>query len=352
MSESHEGTKLSRTFAGTATLKLAEIHASDIFYTPIEERFERISRLATRALDVPIAAITLLHPEKQWFKSVVGWDISELPLQESFCARIVDDGRVCIVSDATRDRRFSDHPLVVGRPQFRFYASYPLYDEALELTGTFCVLDTVPRELTDADCDSLTDLGQLAQRELSANRLAEAQSELVAKLSASRREAMFDPLTRVWNRRGAKALLESSLLKAREHSQGIGICLLDLDNFKRVNDLHGHQTGDHVLRQVAAALVSCLRPSDVVCRFGGDEFLIILPGAEDIQASIIAERIRRSIADVPIRTREGAVPISVSIGYKVIEHADQAELDDMIADADRALMACKREGRNIIRFAS
>lgn len=98
-----ESTGLSRTVASTGTLKLAAIHTIDIFYTPIEERFERITRLATRVLDVPVAAVTLLSNQKQWFKSVSGWTVSELPLENSFCAVVAPENQVCVVSDTEAD---------------------------------------------------------------------------------------------------------------------------------------------------------------------------------------------------------------------------------------------------------
>ncbi|HEY5623171.1 MAG TPA: sensor domain-containing diguanylate cyclase [Gammaproteobacteria bacterium] len=352
MNEADDDTRLNRPFASTETPKLAKVHSNDIFYTPIEERFERITRLACRAMDVPVAAITLLSSEKQWFKSVVGWDICELSIANSLCARVASETRVCIVPDAAENPRFLDHPLVVGDPNFRFYASYPLFNESIDLVGTFCIFDYSRRELSEADCDTLTDLGQLAQRELAADRLADGQSELIAKLGATRRETMFDPLTRVWNRRGATALLELSVANARDLGHEIGICLIDLDNFKRVNAQYGHQTGDRVLRKVATTLVNCLRPSDVVARYGGDEFLILLPGADDIQTSTIAERVRRSIADSPVRIRDSALPVSVSAGYGVLDNGADVELESVMSGVEKALRDSKREGRNQVRLAS
>ena len=83
-------TKLTKTFASTETLKIANIHSLDLFYTPLEERFERITRIARRALQVPVAAITLLSDEKQWFKSAAGWGVSELPRAHSLCRLTVE----------------------------------------------------------------------------------------------------------------------------------------------------------------------------------------------------------------------------------------------------------------------
>src|ERR1043165_4281427 len=92
-------TKLTKTIASTATLKIANIHSLDLFYTPLEERFERITRVARRAMQVPVAAITLLNEEKQWFKSAAGWGISELPRSHSLCRLVVEEGRPLTIAD-------------------------------------------------------------------------------------------------------------------------------------------------------------------------------------------------------------------------------------------------------------
>jgi diguanylate cyclase (GGDEF)-like protein len=343
--------KLDNLLASTGTLKLAEMHTGDIFYTPIEERFERITRLAQRVLGVPVAAVTLLNRKKQWFKSVCGWEISELPVKDSLCAAVAFEDRVCIVPDLKSDSRFADHPLVTGQPAFRFYASYPLHDTWGLFVGTFCVFDYKPRQFSSADTESLDDLGQMTQRELVADLLTDAQSELISKLGTARRQAMFDPLTRVWNRRGAMALLKSALIKGKEQNKDVGICLLDLDNFKFINDSYGHQTGDLVLRSIAATLVSSLRPEDVVCRYGGDEFLLILPGADEAQAATIAERARRAIAETPIHTRDEDFPVSISLGYAALGRGHDVTIEEIIARVDEALLTCKREGRNRVRLA-
>jgi diguanylate cyclase (GGDEF)-like protein len=345
-------TKLTRTIASTSTLKLAGMHIVDVFYTPLEERFERITRLARRALNVPVAAITCMSPDKQWFKSVAGWAVTELPVSHSLCPLTMEENRICVINDTRADSRVANHPLVAKKPHFRFYAGYPLQETSGIAVGTLCVFDTKPREFSEEQLCTLHDLGEIARQELLSNQLSDAQGELITKLGAARREAMFDPLTRVWNRRGATALLNSTLAKATERDADIALCLLDIDNFKAINDEFGHQAGDQVLRKLAAMLVSSVRSDDIVCRYGGDEFLLILPDTSAEDASRIAERARRTVADSPVQVREGVLSTSVSIGLAVRHRGSEVTVDGLVRQIDDALRDCKRDGRNQIRLAS
>jgi diguanylate cyclase (GGDEF)-like protein len=328
------------------------MHIVDVFYTPLEERFERITRLARRSLDMPVAAITCVTADKQWFKSVAGWAVTELPVSHSLCPLTLEENRICVINDTSTDSRVREHPLVAKKPNFRFYAGYPLQESSGLAVGTLCVFDTKPREFSEEQLCTLHDLGEIARHELLSNQLSDAQSDLIAKLGAARREAMFDSLTRVWNRRGAAALLRSSLQKAQDRDTDIAVCLLDVDNFKAVNDEFGHQAGDQVLRKLSAMLVSSVRTDDIVCRYGGDEFLLILPETSAADASRIAERARRTVAESPIQIREGVLTSSVSIGLAARHKGVDTTVELLLGQIDAALHACKREGRNQIRLAS
>jgi diguanylate cyclase (GGDEF)-like protein len=345
-------TKLTRTIASTATLKIANIHSLDLFYTPLEERFERITRIARRALQVPVAAITLLNDEKQWFKSAAGWGISELPREHSICRFTVEENRLVTIGDTAQDSRSAQSPIVVGAPRFRCYAGHPLTDEHGNVAGTFCVLDLKPREFTAADRQTVTDLAAMTQRELLSDTLSEAHSALTAKLSVARREAMMDPLTRLWNRRGASVMMKSAFAAADQRGTPLTIALLDLDNFKRVNDGYGHQIGDEVLRKVASRLISAVRGNDIVCRIGGDEFLILMTETDARAAAQIAERVRRAVTDTAVPTRDGTMTMSVSVGCTVREPNDTSPSEVLLERADQALLQSKAGGRNRVRMTN
>ena len=345
-------TLLSKTIASTATLKIANIHSHDLFYTPIEERFERITRLARRALHAPVAAISLLNEDKQWFKSAAGWGISELPRDHAICKLTVEANQILTIDDTLQDARVANLPVVASAPRFRAYAGHPLVEEQGNCIGTFCVFDLKPREFGAADRQTLADLAALAQRELLSDQLTTAHAALTSKLGVARREALMDPLTHLWNRRGASVLLKAAFANADQRGTPLALALLDLDNFKRVNDNHGHQTGDEVLRRVASRLLSAVRGNDVICRLGGDEFLVLMADTDAAIASRVAERIRHAIADTAVPTRDGTMPVSVSVGCTVRQPRDTTAVEALLERADQALLQSKAAGRNRVRMTN
>jgi diguanylate cyclase (GGDEF)-like protein len=345
-------TLLSKTIASTATLKIANIHSLDLFYTPIEERFERITRIARRALHAPVAAISLLNEDKQWFKSAAGWGISELPRGEAICRLTVEANAPLLIGDTLEDPRVASLPIVAAAPRFRAYAGHPLVDEHGACLGTFCIFDLKPRQFTPADRQALADLAALAQRELLSEQLTNAHAALTSKLGVARREALMDPLTHLWNRRGASVLLKAAFASADQRNAPLALALLDLDNFKRINDNHGHQTGDEVLRRVASRLLSTVRGDDAICRLGGDEFLVLMADTDAAIAGRVAERIRRAITDTAVPTRDGAMTVSVSVGCTIRQPRDVTAVEALLERADQALLQSKASGRNRVRMTN
>lgn len=343
---SDDETALSRTVASTATLKLANLHTLDPFYTPLEERFERITRLARRALNVPIAAITVVQGDRQWFKSVSGWQVSELPMSKSLCGEVIKESKLIVVPETLEDLYLMSNPLVCAKPNFRFYAGFPVKDSDGKTIGTFCVMDMKPRKPDANFAITLADLGDMAQRELFSVELSNAQSSLVAKLGEARRQAMFDPLTRLWNRRGGTDLLNSALSDAVKYNHTLGICLADIDNFKQINDQFGHQVGDQVLRRVAGSIVASVRPQDLVCRYGGEEFLVIVHDVDEAGCIAIGERICAGMRNLPVLAGRQSVPATISVGVAMRNRGDPLSTDRLIALADKALYDSKRAGRD------
>ena len=137
--------------------------------TPPEERYDRLARFAAEQLDMPIALLTLVDGQRQWFKSRVGVDVIETPRDISFCGHAIMSNELFVVEDASRDPRFSDNPVVLGAPYVRFYAGAPLSAPSGHHIGTLCVIDTVPRTLGPVELSILEALRCLVNETLAGN---------------------------------------------------------------------------------------------------------------------------------------------------------------------------------------
>jgi diguanylate cyclase (GGDEF)-like protein len=159
------------------------------------------------------------------------------------------------------------------------------------------------------------------------------------------RLAEHDPLTGVLNRRAILARLRAEFAKARQSGEPFSLLFLDLDHFKHVNDSYGHRAGDQCLRGVIGPIAGELRQGDALGRYGGEEFLILLPGAGASDAEVVAERIRRRVQEMPMLVSGTRIGLTVSLGVAAVD-ADVAIPDDLVERADAALYRSKSAGRN------
>lgn len=330
----------------TETLQLAEMQVKDLIQTPLEARFNRLVRMTRRTLGTRVAAISFLNQEGEWFKAVTGWNVSELPTARSLAAALVGKAGPVAVDDMLQDDRVRRHPLVTGSPRFRFCAMHPLCDRFGHTIGAVAAYDVEPRTVSSDLLEAVADVGELAQRELLLSDFGGVQQKLLAKLDASRRQALLDELTRLWNRRGGMLLLQQAMEADNRRNGTVGICVIDVDGFKQINDQYGHAMGDVVLRKLAAAIVDSIRPGDIACRLGGDEFMLALPEIDDQQLAMIMERVRSHVGALIIRTRAGAVRTSVSIGGTVASLGSTADAEELLHRADEAMYAAKRRKRD------
>jgi len=162
--------------------------------------------------------------------------------------------------------------------------------------------------------------------------------------------AHFDPLTELYNRRAF--FEQSEKIIAAGRAQGIPFCLamIDVDDFKKVNDTHGHGVGDELLTAIAGRLRGALSEQDLIARYGGEEFVVLLVDTEPQQGMVVCERLRRIMADTPIHTRAGMLRVTISIGLAPLGHA--ADVAQAINWADQALLQAKQEGKNRVVLAA
>ena len=192
------------------------------------------------------------------------------------------------------------------------------------------------------------DKSELQARLRACNRILTLQDDQIRAHVQLRFQATHDALTGVWNRSEILETLRRELERAARSKTATGLLMLDIDHFKNINDTYGHLTGDVVLKEVTQRIIRAVRGYDSVGRYGGEEFVIVLPGCTREQIEHGAERIRSAVDDGPIAANESTVSVTVSIGAAVTTVEKHGLISDteMLAAADSALYRAKKIGRN------
>ena len=177
-------------------------------------------------------------------------------------------------------------------------------------------------------------------------RLLDLEDNLVQAREAMRFKATHDTLTGVWNRGAILEALERETWRSRREGPSLGVLIADLDHFKSINDTYGHPAGDTVLREVTKRMQTNVRPYDAVGRYGGEEFLILLPGCNGPDTQEKSERLREAISQFPIETPSGILKVTMSIGGVATADWPEDTANQILHMVDLALYRAKEEGRN------
>lgn len=450
--------------------RLAELRKYNILDTEPEAAFSGMTQLAAYICQTPFAAISLVDEHRQWFKAIVGADVSETPRDIAFCAHTILTPDPMVIPNVLEDDRFFDNPVVAGLLNLRFYAGVPLVTPAGFRLGTLCVFDQQPRQLTQQQIDAIKTLansvmahldlrlshkqirkyvddlqlaasifdsasesmlvtdaenriitvnpaftaitgyeadevvgrnpsvlssgkqgedfyqkmwasleregrwngelwnkrknGELYAEWLSINVLYNEDgskrmhvaifSDVTEKKQADEiiwRQANYDLLTQLPNRRLFRDRLEHEIRMAHRTGRSLALLFIDLDLFKQVNDTLGHEAGDLLLVEAAKRLGESVRESDTVARMGGDEFTAILPQIERMEdvdrvASTIVAKLNQ-----PFDLGGKQALISASVGVALYP-ADAADAEALLKQADGAMYAAKSGGRDQYRIAT
>ena len=326
--------------------------------TKPEQAFDDIVRLAAMLCDVPAAAVAFIDRERLWFKARLGIDQPQLDRSRSLCGHAIDSPNdTLVVEDLAQHPDYAQRRRLHGLPP-RFYAGVPLLSPEGHALGVLSVGDTVPRTLTPQQLEGLRLLARQTQHLLELRRYLSEQGRLlteagaVARDAAQERDALqrrhddleyvatHDALTGLLNRRGLGRLREKATAQGADAPYVLAV--LDIDHFKQINDRYGHAFGDRTLCAIAAAITRSVRTTDFAVRYGGEEFLVVLPDTRLDTGAEVAERIRRQVLEAGLPV---PMPVTVSIG--IADGKPGIDTPEGVFErADQALYRAKKGGRN------
>lgn len=299
----------------------------EVLDTAEEQPFEKIVNLVQQVLNVPMCAVSLIDRDRQWFKAKRGLDVSETPRDISFCTHAIQTSEPFIIRDATLDSRFSENPLVTGEPGIRCYAGIPLMTPDGYNVGSLCAIDTRPREFPVSEIAILQSFAHVVVNELELRQIAS-----------------IDHLTGALSRRAWTEKAEKEIERARRYGHALSLAILDIDRFKSINDTFGHPAGDQVIQRIAEICLEAKRSADFFGRFGGEEFVMLMPETGAAEAERLAERLRVRFADEIFDLGE-PVRATISLGVAGLSSDDQ-DVSHLTERADAALYEAKNGGRN------
>ncbi|MDX1342112.1 MAG: sensor domain-containing diguanylate cyclase [Reinekea sp.] len=299
--------------------RLIALRSLSLLDTEPEERFDRLTRMAKRMFKVPIALVSIIDEDRQWFKSSFGVDVSETPRDISFCGHAIVQPETLVIPNALADERFYDNPLVTGDPDIRFYAGTPIKTPSGHAIGTLCIIDKVARVFHPEDVEMLEDMARMVEREIAALHLA-----------------TMDELTGVSNRRGFYLIAEHSLSLCLRHKSKASIAMFDLNKFKQINDEYGHAEGDRVLSLFATELKRFFRESDLVGRLGGDEFAVLLLETSPPAVLEVLEKLNDSVVKLN-KKLDRQYQIGYAVGMATFDPQHPKTIHQLVEEADKSM---------------
>ncbi|SER67794.1 sensor domain-containing diguanylate cyclase [Rhizobium sp. NFR03] len=322
--------------------RLAAVRSIGIRAVETMPELQDLAFLARDVFECAFAAVNIVDQDWLRLTAQSGIHVERCSREESICQYVVHEGNVIVVPDLTLEPDMATLPYVAGEPHLRSYAGAPIELEPGLTVGSFCVMHTHPRELADRERRQLSEFARIASALF---RLQRSNLLMVKGEKALRLAAMTDPMTGFYNRHALPELVDSEMRETLAAGRPFGAAYLDMDGFKGINDRHGHQTGDEVLRQAAVRIRSVIRSGDIPLRMGGDEFVIFFPdcGCEDALTIIAARLVDAFRAPFPVDGIE--VMAHLSVGAAAAPQGGTSR-EKLLETVDRALYEAKANGRD------
>lgn len=314
------------------TERLASLKASGLLDSGPAARFDRLTRLAKRLFDVPVAMLSLVDENRLWLKSCDGLSHTDnaMPRESSFCTHTLLQETPLIIPDTHEDARFAALPLVTQAPHIRFYIGYPVKLPDGRQAGAFCLMDSEPRDFTEEQVSMLGDFATIVEDEF-------------ALLNA----ATHDEVTGLLNARGFTSLADYALSAHRRRGEAMTLGFINLDNLQEITQRLGAQEGDSALRAFTRLLKGAFRNSDLLARQGGCEFTILFADTDEKGAWIAMQYLAELVEQFNAR---GQHPWALSVSWGVAQYDEaQGTLQQLIAGADKRTWTLKPQTKRASR---
>ncbi|MSX11433.1 MAG: EAL domain-containing protein [Actinobacteria bacterium] len=333
-------------------LRLADLKSLEILDTPSELEFDYLVEAASLIANTPVALFSLIDADRQWFKARVGLEVPEGTRSESFCGHAIQPPHdPLIVSDSTKDERFADNPWTTGDPPVIFYAGFPVVTERNHAVGTLCVIDNVPRTLTDSQIEAISSLARQAAAMLELRREKMMLASELAQANASQLR------NELWNQEhdATTGLATRDVIEARIDTldQGGGgatassVICIKLPRFGETVRAMGQRDGDAVLRAVADRVSACLPAETLLARTAQTSFAALLLGDQSEASTEFAERIRDALSSPIAEAGKDAASVLNAIGIARFSQSGFRHAD-MLRAAEVAALDASAIGRGAI----
>lgn len=313
----------------------------------LDEVLQNILFSAMGIMDMPAGSIALYDEESSRLQLHAHAGLSEVFVAKTrwlvkpggLTHRIIEEGELFIVND-TQDAVFFNNPLAVGEG-IRSLIAMPLKIQS-KIIGILYLDDFEPRTFDDLRLRMLAVLGAFATMSIDNARLHEKTRQL----------ACTDGLTGLFNHRQFMAMFRDEQARTIRYGKPLSLVMFDIDDFKKFNDSYGHPCGDRVLIVVAEILRDCMRGCDHSFRYGGEEFICLLPETDFDRALIVAERVRAMIAEETPARLQGCAPHGVTVSVGVASYPRDGQGEALLKEVDDQLYRAKREGKNRVYYRS
>ncbi|MFO7629136.1 MAG: sensor domain-containing phosphodiesterase [Prochlorococcaceae cyanobacterium] len=341
--------------------RLAELYSYGLLDSEEERSFDDISHLVQDLAGTPIAVISLVDENRQWFKSCLGLDVRESPRNISFCGHTIVQRTPLIIEDALKDPRFCDNPLVLDAPGIRFYAGFPLISPNGMALGSLCAIDLVPNHLNQSQISSLQRLARQVMRLMELRRQTHLLQASQTALQECASDGVGDDLAGqptnldAWPTAVSRLLGRDQLLSTIElmltlpNPPCFAVLRLFLKERNRVSVTLGNRMGDQLLERTAARLFRLLPPDASAARLGENELLVLLPHvAEQNTVARLAVRLTAALDD-PIQLNGRLLSTSVAIGIALYQ-GNYNDVETLLADAAIAESNARRLNGSAFSF--